>query len=116
LSEATGRGPAAVNARMLELTRKFATRTTDDLAQMRAALARVGDGHDFDGSGLELIHQLAHRACGTGGTLGLHALSDAAGELERLIEAFPPRTTPGAAERARIAAGLEAIAGQLALL
>jgi HPt (histidine-containing phosphotransfer) domain-containing protein len=95
----------AVGARLIELTRKFVTRTAGDVAQMRAAL-------DSD-SGLEQIRQLAHRACGTGGSLGLIALSDAAGELERLVESLPGSPAPGAAERTRIAAGIDAIAAQL---
>ena len=104
---------AAVRTRLTELTRKFVTRTAGDVAQMRDALARL-DAGDLDA--LEQIHQLAHRACGTGGTLGLCALSDAAAELERLVEALPKDATPGTAERAQIAAGLDAVAEQLARL
>ena len=65
---------------------------------------------------LDQIHQLAHRACGTGGTLGLCALSDAAADLERLVEALPKDAVPGAAERAQIAARIDAVAEQLARL
>jgi HPt (histidine-containing phosphotransfer) domain-containing protein len=105
LTEGGERDPAAVRARMAELARKFIARTEEDLVQMRAAL-------DSDG-GLEQIRQLAHRACGTGGSLGLTALSDAAGVLERLVESIPGSTAPGAAERARVAAGIDAVAAQL---
>ncbi len=113
LNDAGALDPAAVRARMLELTRKFLVRTTEDLAQMRAALARLDEVHDSgNGRGLEVIRQLAHRACGTSGTLGLHALSDAAGELELLIDALPGGTT-GTADRERVAAGIEAIAARL---
>jgi HPt (histidine-containing phosphotransfer) domain-containing protein len=113
---ATG-AAAAVKTRLAELTGKFVSRTGDDVAQMREALARLDAGHGGDdGSALAQIHQLAHRACGTGGTLGLCAFSDAAADLERLIEAFPAGAILSVAERARLAAGIEAIAAQLALL
>jgi chemotaxis protein histidine kinase CheA len=108
---------AAVRARLLELTRKFVLRTGADVAQMREALAMLDAGPGSDnGAALEQIQQLAHRACGTGGTLGLCGLSDAAGALERLMEGLPKVAAPGAAERARIAAGLDAFAEQLARL
>jgi HPt (histidine-containing phosphotransfer) domain-containing protein len=105
LNDGGERDPATVAARMLELARKFIVRTGEDVAQMRAALD--GDG------GLEQIRQLAHRACGTGGSLGLTALSDAAGELERLVESFPQGVAPGAAERERVAASIDAVAAHL---
>ena len=105
---------AAVKARLVELTSKFVARTIDDVAQMREALARLdaGNGAD-DPNALELIHQLAHRACGTGGTLGLSALSDAAGDLERTVEACPANALPDSAARAEIAARIDAMAAQL---
>lgn len=100
----------AVKSRLGELAQKFVVRTTGDLALMREGLARVESG---DRAGLEQIQQLAHRACGTGGTLGLCALSDAAGALERTIEACPAGTLPDAHARAEIAARIEAIAAEL---
>ena len=112
MSDISDRDAAAVNTRMLELASKFIARTTEDVAQMREALARLGDPGSDNGNGLEQIRQLAHRACGTGGTLGLHALSNAAGELELLVDALP-RVVPGAADRERMAAGIDAIAAQL---
>jgi HPt (histidine-containing phosphotransfer) domain-containing protein len=113
VSEAGEQGATVVRSRLSELTSKFVVRTRDDVAQMRAALARVSGGELRD---LEQIHQLAHRACGTGGTLGLCALSDAAGALERQVEAIPADAMFGVAERTRIAAGIEALAAQLELL
>ena len=105
---------AAVNARLAELVRKFVARTLGEVEQMRAALA-AGHGED-NGAGLTLIHQLAHRTCGTGGTLGLLALADAAGALEQLVEACPADTNPSATTRAQIAAGIDRLAAQLALI
>ena len=113
MSGSTGKDAAAVKSRMLELTQKFVTRTTFDVAQMREGLARLGSG---DPGALELIHQLAHRACGTGGTLGLCALADAAADLERVVEAFPKDAVPGEVERAQLAARLDAIDDELARL
>jgi HPt (histidine-containing phosphotransfer) domain-containing protein len=105
---------AAMRTRLLELTSKFVTRTIEDLAQMRDALARLDAGNGtVDPNALELIQQLAHRACGTGGTLGLDALSDAAGALERTIEACPANALPDAAARAEIAARIDAMAAKL---
>lgn len=66
-----------------------------------------------DTGGLEQIRQLAHRACGTGGTLGLGALSEAAGNLERLLDTFPANVAPDETQRARIAAGIDALVAQL---
>jgi chemotaxis protein histidine kinase CheA len=113
LSEATERDATAVRMRLTQLTAKFIARTHEDLAQMRAALERLDARHGDNDKALAQIQQLAHRACGTGGTLGLHALSDAAGELERLVGASPPGAVPGDADRARMAAGIDAIAAQL---
>jgi HPt (histidine-containing phosphotransfer) domain-containing protein len=102
-----------IDARLGDLARKFVARTGAEILQMRAALALLETG---DRSGLPQILELAHRACGTGGTLGLLALSDAAGELERRAEACAAEGIPDAAERAQIAAGIDAMAAQLALL
>jgi len=100
----------AVKSRLGELAQKFVIRTTGDLALMRESLARLEAG---DRAGLEQIRQLAHRACGTGGTLGLRALSDAAGALESTVEACPAGALPDAQARAEIAARIEAIAAEL---
>ena len=100
----------AIKSRLGELAQKFVTRTTGDLVLMRESLARVESG---DRAGLEQIQQLAHRACGTGGTLGLGSLSDAAGELERCVEALPGNSLPGPTERARIGAAIETLAAAI---
>jgi len=114
LSGAGEADATAVRSRLAELTRKFVARTVGDVGQMRDSLARLDAGPDFDnGRALAEIHQLAHRACGTGGTLGLCALSDAAAALERLIQACPAGAVPDAAVRAEIAAHIDAIAAHL---
>ena len=113
VDDSGARDPAAVKLRLQELAQKFVTRTTQDLQRMRDGLARLDAG---DRAGLDEIRQLAHRACGTGGTLGLFALSDAASDLERLIDALPLDVPPGAAECAQVAAGVDRFAAQLALL
>ena len=60
LSEAGESDATAVRTRLAELTHKFVTRTSGDVAQMREALARLdaGDGVDNPGA-LAQIHQLA---------------------------------------------------------
>ena len=111
-----GREPdvSAVLTRMNELKRKFIARTALDLAQMREGLAQLDAGQGNDKAGaLAQIHHLAHRICGTSGTLGLLGLSDAAADLERCIEACPPEAIPGAEERAQIAAGIARISAQV---
>jgi len=76
------RDNGALQTRLNELVRRFVGRTSLDLAQMREGLARVEAG---DRSGLAQIYHFAHRTCGTSGTLGLLALSDAAADLELLV-------------------------------
>jgi hypothetical protein len=109
LSE-SGKGDAAVKSRLNELAQKFVTRTTGDVALMREELSRLAAG---DRGGLEQIRHLAHRACGTGGTLGLCALSDAAGALERAVDACPADALPDDVLRTEIAARIEALAAEL---
>ena len=100
----------AIKSRLGELAQKFVVRTTADVVLMREGLARVEAG---DPGGLEQIRQLAHRACGTGGTLGLLALSDAAGALEKTVDACLAGTLPDVGVRAEIAARIEAMAAEL---
>ena len=102
----------AVHAKMTELARKFIGRSLDDVAQMRQALAGLDGG---TGGGIELIRQLAHRACGTGGTLGLLRVSDAAGDIEHLIDTLPAGELPDDASRKRIAAAIDDLATQIEL-
>ena len=109
LSE-SGPGDAAVKSRLNELAQKFVTRTTGDVALMREEFARLAAG---DRGGLEQIRHLAHRACGTGGTLGLGALSDAAAALEKAVDACPPDSLPDDVLRAEIAARIDAMAAEL---
>ena len=99
-----------MKSRLNELAQKFVTRTTGDVALMREDLARLVAG---DCGGLEEIRQLAHRACGTGGTLGLIALSDAAAALEKAVDACPADSLPDDTLRAEIAARIDAMAAEL---
>jgi HPt (histidine-containing phosphotransfer) domain-containing protein len=95
--------------RMGELARKLVVRSVSEVAQMREALARPGDD-------LDQIRQLAHRICGTSGTLGLSGLSAAAGALEDLVEAHARGDGSDSDAHARIAAGIDAMAAELARL
>ena len=95
---------AAAKARMAELAEKFLDRTAVDIDTMRARLARVGD----DAAALAEIRNLAHRACGTGATLGFESLSDCAHRIEVLTAAQPP------VSRAEILGAIDALAQELA--
>jgi chemotaxis protein histidine kinase CheA len=107
----------ALNAKMAELKQKFVTRTTAEVGEMRVALAQLVTAAENDQrSSVERIRQLAHRACGTGGTLGLCSLSDAAGTLEQLAESCLANPTSSDAARADLAAGIDRIAAELASL
>jgi HPt (histidine-containing phosphotransfer) domain-containing protein len=99
----------ALVQRMGELARKLVARSASEVAQMREALARP------DGD-LDQIRQLAHRTCGTSGTLGLAGVSDAAGALERLVEGHARGDIPDSEARARIETGIDALSTELALL
>lgn len=77
---------AAAKARMAELAGKFLERTAGEIATMRARLAQVND----DEAALAEIRNLAHRACGTGATLGFESLSEYAYRIEALAAAQPP--------------------------
>jgi|SRR5688572_25655346 len=95
---------SAAKARMAELAEKFLDRTASEIDTMRARLAKVGE----DAGALAEIRNLAHRACGTGATLGFESLSDCAHRIEVLAAAQPP------AASAEIARAIEALAQELA--
>ena len=73
---------AAARVRMAELAVKFTERTRRELDVLRARLSALGAG---DTAALAEMRHLAHRICGTGATLGFHALADGAQRLEKLV-------------------------------
>jgi HPt (histidine-containing phosphotransfer) domain-containing protein len=95
---------AAAKARMAELAGKFLERTAGEIETMRARLAQAGE----DAAALAEIRNLAHRACGTGATLGFESLSEHAYRIEVLTAAQPPGSS------AEIAGAIDALARELA--
>jgi HPt (histidine-containing phosphotransfer) domain-containing protein len=100
---------AAVRSRMADLAAKFIARTGNDVTVMRAGLERLRQG---DASPLAEILNLAHRASGTGATLGLHALSERAQKIELLVAAMPPGAVPDAPLWAELSSAIDALAAE----
>jgi HPt (histidine-containing phosphotransfer) domain-containing protein len=102
-----------MRSRLAELTARFLERTGDEVESMRASLVLLGQG---DATALSEIHHLAHRARGTGATLGLESLSERARQIELLSAA---RSTGSADDRvglAEIDRAIEAMAAELGRL
>jgi len=95
---------AAAKARMAELATKFLERTAGEIETMRVRLAQASE----DSAALAEIRNLAHRACGTGATLGFESLSEYAHRIETLAAAQPPGTP------AEIARAIDEMASELA--
>ena len=95
---------AAAKARMAELATKFLERTAGEIETMRTRLAQASE----DSAALAEIRNLAHRACGTGATLGFESISEYAHRIEALAAAQPPGTP------AEIASAIDEMARELA--
>jgi len=95
---------AAAKARMAELAEKFLVRTAGEIETMRTRLAQAND----DSAALAEIRNLAHRACGTGATLGFESLSEFAHRVESLAASQPPGS------QAEIARAIDELARELA--
>ena len=95
---------AAAKVRMAELAEKFLDRTAGEIETMRMRLAQSAG----DAAALAEIRNLAHRACGTGATLGFESLSEHAHRVEVLAAAQPPGS------QADIATAIEELARELA--
>lgn len=104
-----GEKETALRSRMAELAAKFIERTGKDAEAMRAGLERVKSG---EATALTDILNLAHRAAGTGATLGLQALSERAHRIELLVAELPPGAVPGEPVLAEIGSAIEALAGE----
>jgi len=89
------------------LGERFLLRTADQIAILRAYVASLRGG---DRDVLVGMQELAHKIHGSGAMFGFAALSDWAGEIERLIAAEPGAThgTPD-----RLAALVEELAAAL---
>jgi HPt (histidine-containing phosphotransfer) domain-containing protein len=104
MNETRDQRVAAARERMAELAAKFLERTAGEIETMRARLAQSQQ----DAAALAEIRNLAHRACGTGATLGFESLSEYAHRVEALTAAQPPGS------QAEIAGAIEEMARELA--
>src|SRR5688572_29437390 len=68
---------------MAQLGARFIERTRGEVIQVRELIGRVASG---DTAAFEQLNYLVHRINGGGATFGFNAISDHAGEIERLIE------------------------------
>jgi HPt (histidine-containing phosphotransfer) domain-containing protein len=104
---------AAARVRLSELAAKFVARTAGEVSAMRAQLAKVSGG---ELSALADLRNLAHRACGTGATLGFEGLADCAARVEQLAEPQAPdaAVTPGVLAQLQVA--IDALDAELARL
>ena len=107
MSPAPDEKAVAVRARMAELAVKFIERTREDSETMRAGLARLGQG---DAAAHTELLNLAHRASGTGATLGLVALSERAHRIEQQIAALAAGTVPDSQVLREIGSAIESLA------
>lgn len=104
---------AAARVRMAELAEKFVARTTGEMVSMRAQLVKLSAG---DLRALTEIRNLAHRACGTGATLGFESLADCALRVEQLAESQSPETSPAPEALAQLRNEIDALDAELARL
>jgi len=101
---------AAARVRMAELAAKFVARTTGEVATMRTQLLKLAAG---DPEALIELRHLAHRACGTGATLGFEALADCAQRVEQLAEAQAPDAAGAAEAVDQLGKALDALDAEL---
>jgi chemotaxis protein histidine kinase CheA len=97
---------AAAKARMAELAGKFLDRTAQDIATMRAGLARLAQG---EVAAVGDVRQLAHRMVGTGATLGFESLSERAYDIESLTDRCPDGALPDETTRSSLAGFVDAL-------
>jgi HPt (histidine-containing phosphotransfer) domain-containing protein len=77
-------GEAELREQVKILGEKFLLRTADQIITLREHIARFRSG---DRDALAGMQELAHKIHGSGAMFGFAALSDRAGEIERLIAA-----------------------------
>lgn len=74
-----------LEARLAPLRERFVARSREDVARLQELLMQGGEAA-LPPAALEEARMLAHRMVGTGATLGLDAISEAAARLEDLAE------------------------------
>jgi HPt (histidine-containing phosphotransfer) domain-containing protein len=77
-------GEAELREQVRILGEKFLLRTANQITTLREHIARLRSG---DRDALAGMQELAHKIHGSGAMFGFAALSDRAGEIERLIAA-----------------------------
>jgi HPt (histidine-containing phosphotransfer) domain-containing protein len=77
-------GEAELREQVKALGEKFLLRTSEQITTLRAYVASLRSG---DRNVLAGMQELAHKIHGSGAMFGFAALSDRAGEIERLIAA-----------------------------
>ena len=102
---------AAAKVRMAELAAKFVARTRGEVESMRAQLAKLPAGNP---EALAELRNLAHRACGTGATLGFEALADCAQRVEQLAGAQASGSAPSPESLIQLGKAIDALAAELA--
>ena len=107
---ASSSGEAELREQVKVLGEKFLLRTADQIVTLRAHVASLRSG---DRDALVAMQELAHKIHGSGAMFGFAALSDRAGEIERLIAAEPAAAAHGTPDRLgalveELAAALEA--------
>lgn len=79
-------GEAELREQVKALGEKFLVRTAEQVTTLRSHVASLRNG---DRDVLVGMQELAHKIHGSGAMFGFAALSDRAGEIERLIAAEP---------------------------
>ena len=84
-------GEAELREQVKALGEKFLLRTADQVVTLRAHVASLRSG---DWNALVGMQELAHKIHGSGAMFGFAALSDRAGEIERLVASAAARPAP----------------------
>jgi len=100
-------GEAELREQVKALGEKFLLRTEDQIATLRAYVASLRSG---DRNVLVGMQELAHKIHGSGAMFGFAALSDRAGEIERLVA---PESSAAHATPDRLGALIEDLAAAL---
>jgi len=103
-------GEAELREQVKVLGEKFLLRTADQIITLRAHVASLRSG---DRDVLVGMQELAHKIHGSGAMFGFAALSDRAGEIERLIAAAETEPAAARAIPDRLGALVEALAAAL---
>jgi chemotaxis protein histidine kinase CheA len=79
-----------INDRLKELGGQYLLRTREELQLMHGELSAARQGNAV---ALLAMRHAAHRVCGSGAMLGFKIMSDAAGQIERILRRADPLPT-----------------------